>query len=455
MHTYRVEYMRSTAFAPISETIAAKLKTFGDSKDGTLTDLASRASHHLALKLSEGVSLLERAAEAVGAPKTRAAGADGAVAEGVNAVVGDLVALLDLRFQPDWSIGDLSAKRISKTLGSLRTAQEATAAFEDVVFELAYEIAQGSPSPQPDRVYLQSARAVMALRNWEYTYAKVDEILADQTLAPAVLAAVTRGEPLRLTFFVCPPSYFPALQQEIPTDYFPASTEGSFLRGQVDSLRDLTRALREVNVPFQLTAVIGDTDETDYLWPVLGTPQGLQSPEAQACLAARREAFQESVAELLKSSRIASEDELCVVRLSAIKGPFKAALESEEARLLASVGRNEAYFTETDWEREEARMRELWTARKQTAYYEGLPLPSDDQLRAIVGRKFASYALEGVLIERTAGLRGSILIQLEQPGPLRNRMLSAGRELLGLGSWPAILRYPVQRETTEPSARVL
>lgn len=437
--------MRVSNLVECGERMSQVLQSLGDSRGGDITALAPRALEALRDRINTAASLLREATPLIGdLPSLDTQSNFATSPQSAQTLIRELAALLDLRCQSGAEL-PISVGRISRALGKLRTAAEAYEPFDSLVYELASAVSEQSPEQYPDRVYLQVAKTLVVLGLWEWENAQVDRDLTRHEAIPTLLRNLGRDEPVAFSFFICPPAYYPALCMERPEQYYPTCVEGSFLQSQAPALRDLTERLRRIGVPARIVAVIGDCDEVDYLWPVLGPPSSLTSVSVCEAVEERKSQFQEAVFRYLERSGIAAATDISVLRLSRLKPPFRAQLDAECANRLDTIANDPRWFNERDRYLETQRMEELWAPG---SYYEGLPAPSEEQLAEIVRRKFAAYAEEGLLLGGLPGTADSILIQLEKPPLLRNRMLNAAREMRGSPSWPALLLYPPEDRGT-------
>jgi hypothetical protein len=311
----------------------------------------------------------------------------------------------------------ISGNRINKVSRRLCEAAERFESVSAPIRALAARLAEQFPD-YPRAICERAAAALLVIDEWGETSppAHPGENHSPE-LARNILDGLTREGKIRLGLFVCTPVDFTRLSGEQPEKYLLVDMHGSVLSRQVDRLRDLLRGLEGAEVGVELLAMIGDTDEEDYLWHGVSRPSRLDP----AALDARRDELVRSVAAYV-TERVISAQAAQVVRLSSIPA-------SPRARDIyaAVIAEPRKYFDQRDLDAEIAIMKELWLPG---SYYQGLEHPDDATLAKIVVHKFATYALQGVLLhERDPRL---LLIQTERPPALRSKMLNAGRESLGL-----------------------
>ncbi|MBN8550708.1 MAG: hypothetical protein J0M12_15445 [Deltaproteobacteria bacterium] len=296
-----------------------------------------------------------------------------------------------------------------------------------------------------EETYLRAAKGLIALSEWDQGAGAQD--LAALPYALQALRALENDGTLSLTLFVCPPVEFGYLQSQDPELYFRTELSESLLSKQVADLKRLFLSLEQSGIPAKLNVLIGDADEDDYIWPVLGRPGNLPAEQLQP----RKVDLRENVVRYLSSPagrtgnegpRVTSAQQLDVVSLAGTEMSCRA-LGIYENFVADPAKFFQPFFRAGDVDEERQRMRELWQVGD---YYSGLPQPSSQQLERIIERKFAAYAMQGVFIQERSP--DTILVQTERPPFLRTRMLNAGRSALGMESLPAIY----QRVSAEEKA---
>jgi hypothetical protein len=327
----------------------------------------------------------------------------------------------------------VSGGRLNKVSKRLCVALETQTFLQSLAAEwqrAAEEVAPGYSLA----TYSQAARAAIVLKQWNGVNNSETEVANPALLIASAVRSLAETGKLSLTFFICPPVDFSALLGQRPEEYFGTDMRGSLLSRQIGRLNKLAAALAAAEVPANINAVIGDTDEDAYIWPVLGKPAALDEMRLDERRLALRDAAQiycERGLSPAASSRLTSSDFKSLITVTGLSR-FAASLRAD-AVFEDVIGGAEQFFSVDEVAAEKNRMRELW---KEGDYYTGLRNPSEVELEKIVVRKFAAYAQQGVLLyERDPN---SILIQTERPAQLRTKMLNVGRNLLGLSTLPAV-----------------
>lgn len=331
----------------------------------------------------------------------------------------------------------VSGHRLNKVSRRLHEATERVVAAWRPIDELAAALALRWPGRE-GAIYHQAATALFVLRAWDAGGSS-----RALELAPCVLRSLARDGRVRLALFVCCPADFTRLWGERPERYLLTDMHGSVLSRLVPRLRELFRSFEGAGIAVELLTIVGDTDEDDYLWQGIVPPAHLD----RAALDLRREQLVGAVAEYMAepvgdrahaSPRVLRKGSNRVVRLSAIV-PSPAARDTRAAVAAEPL----AYFDERDVAAEMAIMRGLW--QPALYYYRGLAEPDDAALRRIVAHKLATYAMQGVLLWELD--RDLVLVQSERPPRLRDKMLNAGRERLGLPRLLAVEYFEPERGT--------
>ncbi|AXE22217.1 hypothetical protein C0216_01060 [Streptomyces globosus] len=321
----------------------------------------------------------------------------------------------------------VSGKRLKKVARRLHDALEECAAAFEPAERLAGALAEEYPHFLPD-TYDGVSAALLVLAAWDASHRH-----PTRELTESLLRSVERDGRIRLGLFVCPPVDFTRLHGERPELYVRDHMHGSVLSRLAGRLRELFRGLEGAQVEVELRAIVGDTDEDDYLWYGVPAPAHLD----RVALDARREALVTTVANYLTEEvsaprggqpRIFRGTALTVQRLSAM------APSAESRNVYAAVLANPlAYFDRRDVEAEKGIMRGLW---EPGSYYEGLSQPDDATLADIVVRKFATYAMQGRMLHELDP--DMVLVQTERPPLLRARMLNAGWDQTGRSPLPTV-----------------
>lgn len=308
----------------------------------------------------------------------------------------------------------VSGNQINKASRRLCEAIERALALEARVDARAADLARAMPGHARE-TYARAAAALLVLEGWD---AAPD---VPPNRAPHVVASLAREGRLRLALFVCPPVDFGRLAGDRPELYVRTDMHGSVLSRHVDRLRDLFRGLEGAGIDVDLLAIVGDTDEEDYLWT--GTPRPARLD--RVALDARRDALVASVAAYIVEPvgarrdrpRILANERVRVTRMSAF-APSPEARGAYDAIVAAPT----RFFDRDDVQAELAIMRWLF---EPGSYYEGIAQPDDATLARIVVHKFATYAMQGVTLREIEP--SLLLIQTERPARLRSKMLDAAR----------------------------
>lgn len=270
--------------------------------------------------------------------------------------------------------------------------------------------------------YSLASRAWLALRDWDK--AGDNGARVDQSLGKSLVRSIGRDGYISLAVFVCPPMEYSSLQTESPENYIRLSFTSSFLEKQLVDFRALNQSLKKFDVPVRWRFILADTDDDDYLWPILGRPENLSGIN-----------FENRWNQLLD-----------ILRKYLTKGE-NAALDSSnlDVKLLSQIPPGEdglfvtkniierplQFFSESELANEKKRMGELWST-----YYFALREPTDDELTNIIYRKWAAYACQGVMVAEH--FRDSVLIITEQPPLLRTRMFNNGLAALKARQLPVV-----------------
>lgn len=329
----------------------------------------------------------------------------------------------------------ISGKRLNKLSRRLHEANENETAIRRRVDCAAARLRRALPG-YPAAAYRHAGLVLMVLREWDMSGCPEAAQLRRGGLAAAVMESVARDAPIRLALFVCPPANFEALRSDDPASYIGDNLHASVLSRQVPRLRPLFRDLEAIGVTVELLAIVGDTDEDDYIWPVLGRPEKLD-PAALDAASVRLAASVASylTAPTLRQNRwepkVATTDVVRVLRLSAL--PEDPAAEAVRRRLADDPW---IAFDRSDLAAEARIMSKLF---EFGSYYQGLAVPIRWQLEQMIRLKFASYAAQGLALRKLDP--ALVLLQTERPSRLRNRMINAGLVASGMPPIPAIDLY--------------
>ena len=282
-----------------------------------------------------------------------------------------------------------------------------------------------------NEIYEQAAHACIAMHDWRKAICKDQEHLAFNLLDQEgcdqmFLDSLLHTGKISFLLFVCPTVDFSLLTSETPEDYVQTTLKNSFLLKQTNSLANLIeKFLAPTGVKISLLAMIGDSDEDDYMWPTLGTSLHTSTLDVDR-LTKRRMLFLSTVekhlSEKLPTAKITVQSVASLSRTQKMEYVFKKVSTKPDQ-----------FFDPADISREKERMRELWGPQE---YYADLPKPNDEHLSSIVADKFAAYATHGLLAYKQNPC--SVLIQTEFPSLLRTKMMNTGRKALSLPLIPAI-----------------
>ena len=231
--------------------------------------------------------------------------------------------------------------------------------------------------------------------------------------------AAIRKEEIEFMQFTCPPVDAKQLSTTAPEAYLLTNPKGNNFEGTAGRLQSLIRKLKEVGLSSKLSLIIGDNDEPEYIFPVIGSPiiDPLLAEE-------RRKTYMREFSRDMR--RKFPDIEFRVYRVS----------ELEQASDLA----NFTYLgvSATDIAEETERMRDFFG---DGSYYEGICPPTLEQLREMTQLKSQSYAKQGYIL--STAFPNAILLQNEFPLEIRSRMLKASNTSNPLG-----IVYPYGRSTS-------
>lgn len=350
-----------------------------------------------------------------------------------------LKAALDMVFRKENPIDiGISGNRANKISGRMYSAAELYCIAESALCKVEDQLRKVLPDA-PGLDYRTAARALIALTDWDA--AKT----SDAALPGALLRGLQKSGVVSLGIFICPPVEFGYLSSSEPEQYLRTSLADSLLSRQIERLSALCNSLRTAKIPFRITAIVGDRDEDDYIWPVIGKPEGLEDSKLEG----RRSDLLAAVGTYLTKEvkvgkqsgpRLVRPDELDVRSLADMRVSARAEtvgqMVSSDPFPLGNL------LQLNDQQAEVERMQELWEAN---GYYDGLPIPSRADLVKIVRLKFAAYAAQGVMLgELDSDL---IMIQTERPPALRSAMLNQGRFRLGLEFLPFVYMQEPETES--------
>lgn len=212
--------------------------------------------------------------------------------------------------------------------------------------------------------------------------------------------------------FTCPPINGRLLSPSGSEEYILTDPTGSNLEadGKGTRLSKVVDAVQQTGLSTRLRLIVGDNDEPDYMFPVLGAPMNYDSERAEE----RKDAYAKNLAERVSNQY--PQWNATVERMSAIE---KETDTPETPTVLDEQ-------TQQDMNVEFEQMKTVFLAG---GYYDGLKRPSDEELKQIVELKFRTYRRQGIALARK--YPNAVLFQNEFPVDLRTRMLDAGLVQLG------------------------
>lgn len=230
-------------------------------------------------------------------------------------------------------------------------------------------------------------------------------ILENEAIDPLVVIRMARSLRekgcMEFVQFTCPRIDAKLLLGQTPEAYLATNPLGNNFETTVGRLLVVIKALSQAGIDSWINIVIGDTDEDDYLFPVIGEPN-LDKKTCEQRKATYQRNFIARIGK--KYPRLG----LTVDRWSEIRELYSGVAK----QTLAS-------FSEQDVEDEVKRMREIFAKGN---YYDGFITPDDTQMRKIVELKFKTYAWQGYVLSRF--FPNAVLLQNEFPLKLRTRMLN-------------------------------
>lgn len=223
--------------------------------------------------------------------------------------------------------------------------------------------------------------------------------------------------------FTCPPINARLLLSNNPEEYVLTDPAKNNLEksGSIQLVNKLFRGLSTIGINARLRVIIGDTDEDDYYFPVIPPPPSLENSLCEA----RKVLY---AANLTNKLQQIFPWTTTVDRYSEIDALFDEDLPSVD------LTDNQ---TQQDLATEFQQMKQLFSSG---CYYEGLPTPTDEELKQIVDLKFQTYGRQGVRLAEF--FPNMVLIQNEFPLTLRTRMLNLLTAQLGRERLPAFYPFP-------------
>ncbi len=198
--------------------------------------------------------------------------------------------------------------------------------------------------------------------------------------------------------FACPEIDARKLSSNCPSDYIEINASNK-INGQDQKLTKLIRELQREGFSSFINIVLIDTDENDYVFPVVGTPENLNS-----CEVSSRKLIYFSDFQAKWRSRYGISITTNCFRWSEIRDINENTLEVIDPDQL---------------KKEIDRLKQIFSKGN---YYNGWKNPSDEELEKIAELKFKTYADQGYQLARY--FPNAILIQNEFPLELRTKMLN-------------------------------
>ncbi len=242
------------------------------------------------------------------------------------------------------------------------------------------------------------------------------------TLTPEVREkvekAVAKGV-FEFVQFTCPPVDAKILTSDTPEDYLLTNPKGNNFEGTAGRLQSLIRQLKQVGIAAKVSLIIGDNDEPEYIFPIIGFP-----PLNESLIEKRKKTYKEEFERDMK--RKYSDLALSIYRIS-------------ELEKLVDL----SHFTytgvvEEDVCSEAERMRDFFGVN---SYYDGLSAPTQQQLVEMTNLKAQVYAKQGYILSTL--FPEALLLQNEFPLQIRSRMLQASNSRN-----PLPILYPYGRSTS-------
>lgn len=257
------------------------------------------------------------------------------------------------------------------------------------------------------------------------------EIVSELSDAAWAIAMNSVYNDKEVTFlaFSCPAIQGDLLAGTEASYYVSANAAANTTLTNLSTAAKLVDTLRLIGLKPQLIVIFADSDEDDYIWPAIVKPPNLDPKIVQERLDAQRiDLLGRCSGKISRSAlRIYGWRELeATVRESSRPIPEIETVE----QIIENVG---SFFTAEEILSETEFMR-----RSATGWYKGGLGPlSSNQLDLIVRNKFATYAQQGVVLQRLFGSLFPIMLQNETPSFLRTKMVN----LLLKSPFPTLYPY--------------
>ena len=218
------------------------------------------------------------------------------------------------------------------------------------------------------------------------------------TILRQIQSGLVKNQKVELFTFACPEIDSAYLTGPDPDYFIQTSASRNNISVNTKAILKLAQNLGAADIPWELTIIVGEEDEENYLFPVLGNfgtnPQFLKQRRSEYL-----ESFREQCRKLLK------EIPQKILGWTQLKPPSPSSLSGLNPSLI---------------NQEASRMTEFF---QPGSYYGSLPQPTETQLRQIAQLKVATYGFQGVTIKTT--LPNTVGLQSEQPVDLRTDMLNS------------------------------
>jgi len=256
------------------------------------------------------------------------------------------------------------------------------------------------------------------------------ENLYGEDVADAFRRSLDIAGVVELIQFTCPPIQSRFLATDTPELYIDTDpARSNFDIGGAGSRlqKKIIKALRDAQVDPKLQLVIGDDDEDQYLFPILGKPATFNDE----VLVQRKDQFEVKLSPYLEEKFPSIPFELN--RTSMLTALCEDIAEFDPEKALA------APTIQADLRIETAQLQAVFQAG---GYYDGYPLPRNADLRQVAEAKFLTYGRQGYSIK--FWYPNGVLIQNEFPLPTRSRMINLVNDQLGE---PLPVIYPYSDRT--------
>lgn len=161
----------------------------------------------------------------------------------------------------------------------------------------------------------------------------------------------------------------------------------------------------------KLYVIFADTDEEDYIWPIIGRPTRI---DPQAVLANRKSQKEDLQARLQRALPGTTQV------LSWQSDMEKISTEQDREIATQVIEKILAYYTPDEFSQEVEFMKKSMTGW----YQDALGTQTQEEIEAITKYKLATYARQGATLQRLFGSKLPILLQNETPPLMRTKMVN-------------------------------